>query len=433
MIDRPSDEGRVHAEGIVLLYHYAPPYAATVLEHVESFAKHSRYAVWPVNVEVGFPPALSRLEPSVVVLHYSLFGSSRYFLSEQFLRFLDRTSSSYRIAFFQDEHYYCRQRFEFIDRHRIDCVYTLLEPKHHDEVYGRHTHGPKMIWTIPGYVSDDLPATSRRFAKPDAYRRIDIGYRARRLPYYMGRGAQEKHEIGVHFMERASRLGLQLDIGTEESTRLYGDKWYEFLGDCRAVLGVEAGVSIFDLNDEVREGYERLIAGTPDMSFDEMAGLLLARYEDNVPYRTVSPRHFEAAAFRVTQILFEGHYSGVLEPMIHYLPLRKDFSNLQEIVRLFRDPQVRERLTSRAYEDLIASGRWSYKAFIESFDANLERANVITATTPADEGAVGRQLRRGASIREFRSAARRRWRRWADSSAGRIARRAIRRVRQAKT
>jgi hypothetical protein len=420
--------GTRRAEGILLLYHYAPPYAATVLEHVNAFARHSKYAVWPVNVENGYPPALDRLDPAVIVLHYSLFGSSDYFLKGSFLRLLDRADASYRVAFFQDEYYYCQQRFAFIDRYDVNCVYTLVEDGSHSVVYGAHTHGPATITTIPGYVSDDLPRLSNRFSKPDAQRRIDIGYRARRLPFYMGRGAQEKHRIGIRFQELAQPLGLTLDIETGESSRLYGDSWYRFLGDCRAVLGVEAGVSIFDLDDRVRQGYERLIAESPEMTFDEMSKVLLGQFEDNLPYRTVSPRHFEAAAFRVTQILFEGRYSGVLEPMAHYLPLRKDFGNFDEIIRLYRNPQVRESLTSRAYDDLIASGRWSYAAFIEGFDAHLERANVVITSTPEAGERVRTMLQRGGSIRELKSASRRRYRRWADGATGRRIRRAVRRL-----
>jgi hypothetical protein len=137
------------------------------------------------------------------------------------------------------------------------------------------------------------------------------------------------------------------------------------------VLGTESGVSIFDTEDLVRTEYERLTAEHPSISFAELSERLLNKWEDNIPYRTVSPRHFEAAALRVCQILFAGKYSGILEPMVHYIPLEKDFSNIDEVLRRFRDPAVRRRLTENAYADLIASGRYSYKRFVESFDGEL--------------------------------------------------------------
>jgi hypothetical protein len=213
-----------------------------------------------------------------------------------------------------------------------------------------------------------------QIAKPDEERGIDIGYRGRSLLPYMGKGAREKAEIGTGFSERARGSGLRLDIAVDEKSRIYGDKWFEFLADCRAVLGTEAGVSIFDLDDVVQAEYERLVADNPAIGFDELAERLLNAWEDNIYYRTVSPRHFEAAALRVCQILFEGKYSGVLQPLVHYIPLKKDFSNLDDVLRLFRDRGLRRELTENAYRDLIASGEYSYRHFIESFDAELMAA-----------------------------------------------------------
>jgi len=187
----------------------------------------------------------------------------------------------------------------------------------------------------------------------------------------MGKGAQEKTEIAHFFLERCRNLGLKLDIGTEENERLYGDHWYMFLAECRACLGVEAGASIFDVNDKVRRECERLIADNPRSTFKEMFGKILRDWEGNIYYRTIASRHFEAAAFKVCQILFEGKYSGIMQPMVHYIPLKKDFSNFNEVIRLFRNEGFRRDLTESAYRDLIASGKYSYEKFMDGFDCHL--------------------------------------------------------------
>jgi hypothetical protein len=101
-----------------------------------------------------------------------------------------------------------------------------------------------------------------------------------------------------------------------------------------------------------------------------------AALEGQIYYRTISARHFEAAAMRSCQILFEGRYSGALEPMTHYIPLRKDFSNFDEVVRLFRDPALRRELTENAHRDLIASGRFSYESYIARFDEDMIAAGL---------------------------------------------------------
>lgn len=383
--------------GILVLYHFIPPYAETVLEHALSFERFSRFPVWSLNTSEGFPGVLRDYRFKVVLLHYSLFGSGEYQLNEAFLDYLRASDTSLRVGFFQDEYYYTGQRFAFIDDHRLDWVYTLLQPADAARIYGERTHGPRLFSTIPGFVGDDMLRQASRFARPHSERTVDIGYRARTLPYYMGRGAQEKSEIGQRFAELSDGLGLRVDIATDEEDRLYGDDWYRFLGSCRAVLGVEAGVSIFDLDEEARAATEDLLARDPDLSFEDVSARILHRWEDNVFYRTVSPRHFEAAAFDTCQILFEGSYSGLLEAGTHYIPLRKDFANLEEVIRSFRDAEQRSTIVANARRDLIDSGRYSYAAFVRDFDDELEREHELVAGARSRD--VDEALARGARLR----------------------------------
>ena len=90
------------------------------------------------------------------------------------------------------------------------------------------------------------------------------------------------------------------------------------MAGCRCVLGVESGVSCFDLEDEVLDEYAELSKTRERVSVDDLT--TLPRWEDVVFYRTISPRHFEAAAVRVCQILFEGRYSEAMEPMVRTSP-----------------------------------------------------------------------------------------------------------------
>jgi hypothetical protein len=395
---------RIPVNGILLLhYHWLAPNAATISEHVQAFGRHSRFTVWTVNTALGFPSGLNELDFQVIVLHYSMFGWLPFYLSERFLRYLESSRSGYKIAFFQDECRYWPQRVDLIERCGVRCVYTLVEPTQFDATYGRYTSAPRLIYTLPGYVSDDLVQLAHRLGKPSAERTIDVGYRGRQLPPIYGRGSQEKHWIGVRFRELAAGVGLRLDIESEEEKRLYGDSYYEFLANCRAVLGVEAGVSIFDIDDQVWRAYARLRKGRPRLTFEEAQAELLWRFEDNIYYRTISPRHFEAAALRVCQILFEGKYSGIMEPMVHYIPLRKDFSNFDEVIRRFRDAGLREQLTESAYRDLIASGRYSYQHFIEGFDQELLAAGMSPGIPAGQVEEVTRLLDRGRAYRQFRT------------------------------
>lgn len=395
--------------GVLLIYHhFLTSNAPTIMEHVNAFQRYSHFRVWSVNTELGFPKGLHELRFRIIVLHYSLFAS-HYLLDEEFLAYLAQSDSSYKIALFQDEHHYCQQRFAFLNRYNIDCVYTLLEPAYFKDVYQKYTQVPNLVYNIPGYVDEDLVALARKMAKPDQDRKIDIGYRGRPLGFYMGKGGQEKTEIALGFLKRARNLGLRLDIGTEERQRIYGKTWYSFLSNCRAVLGVEAGVSIFDLEDRVRQECERLLDANPKISFGEISARVLGKWEGNIFYRTISPRHFEAAALRVCQILFEGKYSGIMQPMVHYIPLKKDWSNFDDVIRMFKDERLRHELTENAYRDLIASGRYSYQSFIEDFDQELLGEGFQPRITPEDVSRVTRFLIQRSTVHLIRARLRGVW------------------------
>lgn len=362
-----------HINGILLLYHHLlRANAPTIKEHVDALPNYSSFPVWKVNTECGFPRNLSGLRFDAIVLHYSIGVGPYLQLGNEFSEYIVNCSDSYKIAFFQDEYRHWPARSQFMNDHEIDCVYTLVEPEYFDCTYRKYRPDLKLHYTLTGYVDEQLTRRAARYSKPDAQKTIDIGYRARSLPITMGRGALEKHDIAVQFKNRTAGLGLKLDIETAEEKRIYGEAWYkDFLANCRGVLGVEAGVSIFDVDHEAVPKYEAMKSANPELTDDEAHRQLLHRYEDKIFYRTISPRHFEAAAFKVCQILFEGHYSGILKPHVHYIPLKKDYSNLDEVLCTFQNADARHEITTAAYRDIIESGNYDYRTFTAEFDQNL--------------------------------------------------------------
>ena len=402
------------ADGVLFVHHRPTRRqfvdAMNVDENIAAFSRHSRFQVWGLNTDLGTPPKLPRLDFDAVVLHYSVFLPLKhgYLLGDDLLEWLDR-SGAYKIATFQDEHHYCGRRFAFLDDHRIDCVYTMLEPPYAGRVYGENTNVSRIVTNFPAYVGAEVLETTARFSRPDRERTVDIGYRGRPMPAYMGAGAQEKSEIGERFAELAAGSGLVLDIGTGEEDRLYGDDWNRLVGNSKGTLGVESGVSCFDLRDEVRHQWEALAADGHEPTVAEMQDGALGEWDWKIPYRTISPRNFEAAAARVCQVLYEGHYSGAMEPMTHYIPLRKDFSNLDEAIERFRDDALRRELAENAHRDLIASGAYGYESLVREFDEVLAEAGLVPRRSRAELVAVRRRLKPAPRDRlsgwiEYRSA-----------------------------
>lgn len=357
--------------GILLLYdHPLEANAPTIMEHVNAFKKYSSWPVWSINCNLGFPKNLESMSFEAIILHYSLFGNYPFVLTRKtkFDNYI-KNNSSIKIAFMQDEYHYCPQRFSIINKWNIDLIYSLLNPCYH-YIYIENTKCKSIHHTLTGYVDVDLIEASNMLAKKDAQRSIDIGYRARPLPLYMGRAAQEKTEIAEGVLARLASSDLITDIKIAEADRIYGKKWHEYVANCHGMLGVEAGVSIFDIKGEAQQAYNKYLK-TSDPALQECLLKVINSFEGNIYYRTISPRIFECAAFRTCMILFEGNYQGILKPMEHYIPLKKDFSNFDFVIRVFQDSLERRRIVDNVYNDLIASGCYSYENFINNFDKDL--------------------------------------------------------------
>src|SRR5258708_3871506 len=78
----------------------------------------------------------------------------------------------------------------------------------------------------------------------------------------------------------------------------------------------------------------------------------------------ISPRMFEAAALRTSMILLTGRYSGLIQPGEHNVELKKDFSNVEDVLRQVEDIPALRAVAERAYHHLVASGAHSYCRFL---------------------------------------------------------------------
>jgi len=100
----------------------------------------------------------------------------------------------------------------------------------------------------------------------------------------------------------------------------------------------------------------------------------LNEIDGQIQYNQISPRHFEAAATKTVQILFEGDYSEIFKPYKHYIPLKKDFSNINEVLSLLSDKQFRIDVTNRAYNEIIMNNVYRYQSFVKLFDDNIQKS-----------------------------------------------------------
>jgi hypothetical protein len=182
--------------------------------------------------------------------------------------------------------------------------------------------------------------------------------------------------------------GIAQDIAWTESSRIYGPRWYEFMSSCRAMLGSESGSNVFDWDGTLAAQVDRYRGEHPGAGNDEIYRAVIEPLEMPGLMNQISPRVFECVASRTALILFEGTYSGLVEPWQHYIPLRKDGSNLDEVFERLRDDAFVAAMTQRAWDDLIVSQRHGYPAFIAMVDDELEQQAALRPARPVQAGAA---------------------------------------------
>jgi len=81
--------------------------------------------------------------------------------------------------------------------------------------------------------------------------------------------------------------------------------------------------------------------------------------------------------------MVEGKYAGVLREEEHYLPVKRDFSNVEEILDRMSDLESLQNMVDRTYSHLIESGMFSYAVMAKKIDDEIER---IIVDTRKDKG-----------------------------------------------
>ena len=261
---------------------------------------------------------LSRFD--IIVFHYSIAIARGFHLRPE-LRSRLAAAKAMKVLFIQDEYRWIDATADAIRELGIAVLFSVVNRDVVEKIY----HHPwlkdvRKEVTLTGFVDENLlQVRVPRYSE----RAIDVSYRARKVPYWLGAFAMEKWVIGRIFKAEAAQYQLRCDISSEESARLYGDKWIHFLSNTRAVLGTESGASVCDFSGKLKEEVDAALALDPDATFESIQEKILREDDGKIVINVISPRVFEAAALRTLMINYPGEYSGRLVPWRHFCAAQK--------------------------------------------------------------------------------------------------------------
>ena len=371
-----------HSMNILVLYNATQTYTNAVYEHVASFGRFSRFRVFYTHVDYQQTAAIDLNVFDAVVIHYSIrlcFDQLPPNISDQVASF-----NGIKAIFVQDEYDHTYRTWHWIRELAISLVFTVVPEAGIAVVYPPEKFtGVRFVSNLTGYV----PEITARAADgpPPSERKVVLGYRGRPLPLRYGTLGFEKIEVGRIVKAHCIRSGIKTDIAWDEESRIYGDAWAGFVQSCRAMLGSESGSNVFNWDGALENEIAAWRSSHLGASDAEVYAAVIAPKEIPGLMNQVSPRVFEAIASRTVLVLFEGNYSGIVEPDRHYIPLKRDGSNLEEVIFKLEDAKLVDSMANNAYNDIIASGAYSYTTFVEMVDRELEAVLAERESFPSGE------------------------------------------------
>lgn len=311
-----------------------------------------RLSIWDLNIF------------DAVVVHYSVRLTFDFIFSDFICRQLEKFNGP-KFLYIQDEYEKTEMARKWMDFLQFDVIYTCVPDPYIEKIYPKQRFpATRFTNVLTGYVTDDL---KKHKAVALEGRKIAIAYRGRKLSHRYGRLGYEKREIGIKVREYAEENNIPVDIEWEDKYRIY-DQWLEFLGSARATLATESGSNMFDFDGSLNEKALQWA----DVEFDEAYEEFFGEYDNYINMAQISPKVFEAISVKTALICFKGNYSGMIKPDIHYIPLEKDFSNIEEVFQKLMDDNYVRKMTERAYNDIILSGKYDIERNVELLDTDID-------------------------------------------------------------
>lgn len=360
----------------------------TIDEHLYSFDRYSEEACYYLNVAFGIPADICGVNFNIVIYHYTVCDR-RHFRSKfekQLVKWQKlKKLSGYKVAIPQDEYLNTDLLCKFFLEYSVKTVFTCLPETEWEKVYPKKLSGvDHFVTVLTGYVDENAMERISKYVNGD--RDIDIGYRARKVPYYLGRHGCLKWQIADKFTDACSGSSLKLDISTDDNNDVYfGDDWYEFLCRCRTVIGCEGGSSLIDHDGKIRLLVDDYLRDNPNARYEEVEQACFPGVDGNLKLFAVSPRHFECCMTKTCQVLMEGDYAGIFKPGVHYIEVKKDWSNLSEVVSQISNHDLCKQIAENAYRDIIGSGQFTYKKFVNTVIENSSRHIPVTLSEGSDD------------------------------------------------
>ncbi|RNC66001.1 MAG: methyltransferase domain-containing protein [Desulfuromonadales bacterium] len=229
-------------------------------------------------------------------------------------------------------------------------------------------------WLYEGCV-DSTILTLPHALNPERYRplpgiprSVDIGFIGD--IYFPWVGDIERTILIDFFATKGHLLNLVCDIRNQ---RIAGDEWCRFLNGCKGIIGAESGTYYLNGRGDLLRRAKEHMQAHPQTTFPELHDLFFRDVATPISGKAISSRHFEPIGTKTCQVLLDGEYNGILRAGEHFIPIRRDFSNIAEAITAFKDEAYRQAMVERTHDYVMSSH--TYRHRVSQFIREISRSS----------------------------------------------------------
>ena len=165
--------------------------ASTVTDYLNALKKYSVHKVYEIPMLHHFPSKIDLEKFDIVITHYSLSLGPQieHYLGKNLIEKLKKYNGL-KISFLQDEYRDVRTYWKNLNELGIDILFSCVPTHEISNVYPpREVPNLKVVNVLTGYIPESLTSFKQY---PIKNRPIDVGYRTRKTPFWLGRLGYEK-------------------------------------------------------------------------------------------------------------------------------------------------------------------------------------------------------------------------------------------------
>lgn len=311
------------------------------------------------DTNLPFPEYLKDIEYHLIVLGPTFLCERFYHLSLAKVKNLYgfiKNSQACKVALPQDDYYGSGFLDDWMVDWKIDRIYSVL-PEHINVLYPNASKKIEFKKGYTGYISDSW-IDYWNSPKPHSQRKIDVSYRATKLSVNYGSIRNLKWEIADRFQTAIEGTdALRLDISIDRNDLIPGEAWHSFLEESRFCLTTPSGSSLLDPWSEIRYCILDCAKKNPQIPFQQVERICFPGLDRQYLFTAISPRNIEAALAKTVQIATPGSYSGLMNPIDHFIPLNEDCSNVSEVLEMMDDRRLIDKIKKQCKEAILSESR----------------------------------------------------------------------------